>query len=777
MAANPPIPPPEHAAGCLTTHLLPEECHTGSCIQLTHYRGLIRNFSGKLAEFSYAGSRGGPPLKPLWELQRKQFYDRTKVIAETISRSFSSQFFPTDFGMQLVCCVFARSNPATGQLELHEGRFQSLFPLYFEPETGEGGQVAPRRILLNRLANHPQHKSLHQVIENIAPIVRATEQAAATHAEEHPHAGGASAPSDAPAEALTEKLAFMNTINLVSKQAEESIRRLLKQPFPKTTLLRQAHRKLSHCIPIQHHPTANCAWRLLSDILRFIHGASLHFRQAIAALGEQPLPILLHADGGKIAKHSGQVCFSAKIMVAWAAHLSLDSVFAELPLGILWTESEDAGEIDAAFAPIEADCALLEREGLNLGGGRTLRIRYTSSCDYKMTEELAGEAGNDCIGCNTPLSVIKADRTQAREYTLRVESFPPATSVLTARLVPQRINSLPDILHLAKGVLTSLLKPIFHIALHNEEVLDRLVRNVRQGGFPSFHFNRSTTGVVSPPSLDVRQLRKIFCFLNVDYVLGEAETKGQIASLERTFKLVDDLLRVLHVGGIAPDAYKAQAHAAQRAFRFSHLNDGMTKYMHMLFDHIHEYLAAHGTIYQASMESLEAAIGRIKAVFHHATLHCGFGAESILPALTQVMHNFNATLWGYAYGIVTPGETIPKPRPRHRKHHHNAGHDSDEDDDGDSHDEGHQGDGSGAGPAEDPPPAPEAHSWQSRQPIAHPEATPTKPELAAALQQPSVVSPGRPALKRKAGEAVDDATRARRPGRGAQTTDADDDDD
>eukprot|EP00048_Salpingoeca_helianthica_P007970 m.116853 g.116853 ORF g.116853 m.116853 type:complete len:66 (-) comp14473_c0_seq17:2000-2197(-) len=46
--------------------------------------------------------------------------------------------------MQLVCCVFARSNPATGQLELHEGRFQSLFPLYFEPETGEGGQVAPR---------------------------------------------------------------------------------------------------------------------------------------------------------------------------------------------------------------------------------------------------------------------------------------------------------------------------------------------------------------------------------------------------------------------------------------------------------------------------------------------------------------------------------------------------------------------------------------------------------------------------------------------------------
>lgn len=355
-----------------------------------------------------------------------------------------------------------------------------------------------KRVVQNELAEFPAVKKLH------APLRSAT----------HPPALASHA---VPAPSIVEQLALADTINLVSQRTESTMRRILKDGCPSTTALRAQHRLMAKSLPIAHAPNGKSVRHSFRTILLALFEHCAKFRELVDMLVGQkrPLRVLVphDADGGQNGKNSGIVCLSVKIMHPWYPGLGLDSVCAEIPLVLVWTQMEDEAEMRAAFEPTVTELQHLRDDGLALpGSAHFLYIACRQTSDMKVTEICFGTERPDCDACDASIDDVKLDAGETREYIIKDE-LPDPTAIF-APIIRSRTEYPTDIVHRVKNILLTVLKPIIDEATKSSAVRNLFTRNVRNLAYiPSFAFHSTKAGKILFPNMDVHSLRKVFATL------------------------------------------------------------------------------------------------------------------------------------------------------------------------------------------------------------------------------------------------------------------------
>eukprot|EP00048_Salpingoeca_helianthica_P010007 m.143298 g.143298 ORF g.143298 m.143298 type:complete len:783 (-) comp14985_c0_seq1:97-2445(-) len=635
------------------------ECGNFNCQYLQAKNDQIHELKTRLAEQAFMRAPQGRTLRLFSDLKEDGRGMRLRHIAERTATLFSEPNLSHEYGLRLVSCVFAESR-ADGSVVLDaEGqRAAHVHVLYFTPDAEHENRL--RRVVKMELGQFP---FLHHIQTQLSDLV-------------HPQP----APSgEGPLPPLTDRLVAINSLHLVPQIVTRAYRRLLGDHFPPNWVLQNANTAAAKCVPIVTDPPRRCAMRTFTSTLRYMLEHSASFREKVLALGPHRLPVVLHADGGENSSDTGVVCLTAKPLLCWAAcgNISLDSLLAEVPLGLLWSRHEDANEMQTAFQPVLDDLHHLQAHGLALPGpaAPTLRFLFINANDLKIVEECLSVEGGACSVCGVHIADIKLDTDSTRSYTINTTVPPLAKVTYMPNIMRSMLNSVPDLLHLTKNTLKTLLKPVIEMAIASPDVRLRFALCVRRhANMPRFAFRQSSTGRISMPSLDASHYCKIFAALQVEQVLQPSAAAHTSPAIKKTFALFDVLLRALHVDAgdpnyLSPEAYKAAAKKAERSFRFSHTSEAMTKYIHYLLHHIPEYLEQHETIYQFSMQSSEALVYRIRRVFFRNTMHHDHRVDPGHPAIVGIMQNFNKLLQGLAKGLFLPGDLAAK---------HKAGDDDDD---------------------------------------------------------------------------------------------------
>jgi len=227
-------------------------------------------------------------------------------------------------------------------------------------------------------------------------------------------------------------------------------------------------------------------------------------------------------------------------------------------------------------------------------------------------------------------------------------------------------DSVPDVIHLARRVLLTGFKPIFELAKKDEQCLADVLAAVRACNLPGFQLYM--TSVEQPDgasaeklystTLDAPTLLQILSEINIMDALKHApadlwseERKEQYDAL---LSLIATLLHALHVpeddpAYLQPADYMATAAVCEDLFCLVLGREMITNYVHIFFHHIAQFLDIHGTIFQYSMQSLEAANYRWRKVYFRSTTHGLLG----LPAVLQIMESANIQYDGFLRDVAS----------------------------------------------------------------------------------------------------------------------------
>ncbi len=360
------------------------------------------------------------------------------------------------------------------------------------------------------------------------------------------------------------QLSFINSLHLVSREVERETRRLLGPlRYPPERALRGAHSRLASLVQVDVNAKGNCVTRRFSSLLQLLLQNCEQFRSLCNHLFDDhmPLIVLLHSDAvGRNSQSSGIVAFSAKIMNWTQSPLPKNSVYSELLLGLLWTKVENADEMTVAFQPVVQDLQSLRDLGLTISEGRNLTLDFVTASDLKMTIVLHRSPNSQCYACHTELVEMKSNAVSEPEYGISTDPLPLST--FYASLVPNLLDVVPDILHLTKNIISTILKPIFDLAISHDAVRRRLIFNVRYVCGVR-HFDAiKTSAKISFTNLDTRSLCKLWSAIKIGHILGSEWLPQEITNFKHTMNAIDQLLHALHASStlsqfyLEPAAYK-----------------------------------------------------------------------------------------------------------------------------------------------------------------------------------------------------------------------------
>eukprot|EP00047_Mylnosiga_fluctuans_P000718 m.200234 g.200234 ORF g.200234 m.200234 type:complete len:813 (-) comp10100_c0_seq30:1294-3732(-) len=465
------------------------------------------------------------------------------------------------------------------------------------------------------------------------------------------------------------------------------MRRALGEGMPSTAAMQAVHRENRTCVAI--HTAVDSrgyqyAFRLPRDLLNEL--IEIPSFRDISVVGETAF-ILLQEDGGRLERErrlgdhfikgfvtvcmKGVKCFSTE---PWPhpphPHTNppdfTDNVEKLHPL-LIGYGPEEHRLVDEQVTAIVADLEALKTDGLEYQG-RRLNIHFCGSQDFVfstmdngLNEDLL-MSDFRCMYC--PLSRAEINNVNNfLRYVIRRQRYDPHNAeawlaepgrerppLCIARVV-DTCDQIPDTLHVTgRAIITTLILPIqekSRISHADQERIKEVLRGIP--GLSKFSLSVDHTDErVLLDRMHVNELRLVLAHFNIWDAMHPTtpEEAEATATLEVLVFMVAELLHGLHVDEgddhyLDPPRFAAKCELIEVLLTKRHGMLELTPTLHILLNHVVQFLMIHGTIYQFSDQALEQLIGVVR---RQDDRHVCPNEARDGPRSEQVMRHFNQVL-------------------------------------------------------------------------------------------------------------------------------------